>query len=164
MEIAIMPLNTRVWAGAPPAVPPVPQPGPAYAGAVVAAQVSNAIGQLNVVQIFGGPGPTNVVNVFNWRIDRQDAPVGFVNLSVQLNGVGAPSTVASVFVPTALNVAPPGPGAGQGAVDAHNARMSELLRNVRRGLEESLATRAAAPGGAPGMIINRTEVIGAYSA
>ena len=159
-----MPLNTRVWAGPAPAMPPVPLPGPAYAAAVVAAEISNAIGQLSVVQVFGAPGPTNVINVFNWRIDRQNAPAGFVNLSVQRNGVNAPSTIASVFVPTALNVAPPGPNAGQGAVDAHNARMSELLRNVRRGLEESAASRVAAPGGAPGMIINRSEVFGAYSA
>lgn len=159
-----MPLSTRVWAGDPRANPPVIQTGPAYTGAIVAAQVSNAIGQLDAVQIFGAPGPTNVVNVFNWRIDRQNAGPNFVNLSVQRNNVDAPSTVASVFVPTNLNIAPPGPAAGAGAAAAHAARIAELLRNVRRGLEESLATRVAAAGGAPGMVINRAEVTGAYSA
>ncbi|MEJ0004726.1 MAG: hypothetical protein WDN30_16455 [Pararobbsia sp.] len=114
-------------------------------------------GQLTA--LFGGIGTTNVANVFNWRIDRQNAPAGFVNLSVQRNGVGAPSTVASVFVPTALNIAP---GPGGPAAQPHAARMSELLGAVRHGLEQSFASLAPNPGG--GNVITRFEVFGTFSA
>ena len=156
-----MPLNTQNWVGA----VGHPQQGPSLpelpAGA--AAEVTTPIGQLQTKQIFCAPGATNVANVFNWRIDRQNAPAGFVNISVQQNGVGAPSTVASVFVPTALNIAP---GPGGPTANPFAARMKELARAVRRGLEESFATHAAV--GAPPMpaaaVITRKEVTGAFSA
>lgn len=123
-------------------------------------QISNAIGQLQTNDMFGAPGPTGVQNVFGWRIDRQNAPGNFVNLSVQRNGVvGAPSTVASVFVPVALHK---GPGPGGPAAEPFHAQMSELIRNVRRGLEESFATYGPTPHG--GAIITRKQVTGEFSA
>ena len=80
--------------------------GPALAGNLANrhSEVSNAIGQLKANQIFGGHPATMIANVFEWRVDRQTPPPNNVNISVQRNNVGAPSTVASVFVPTALNV------------------------------------------------------------
>lgn len=153
-----MALQTQNWNPAVGIAAAHPSVGPALAAlhAGAQAEVSNAIGQLTA--IFGGLGPTNVVNVHGWRIDRQNAPTGFVNLSVQRNGVvGAPSTVASVFVPVALNV---GPGPGGPLVQPHPARMSELERSVRRGLEESFASWVAGPPA----VITRREVFGTYSA
>jgi hypothetical protein len=111
-------------------------------------------------------------NIFGWRVDRQNAPGGFVNISVQRNGVGAPSTVASVMVPGNLNIAPPGAHLGAAATVQYNARIRELVRAVRRGLEESFATYAL-PAGAPPMMggapnqartISRFEVHGNFSA
>jgi hypothetical protein len=136
-----MPLQTQAWVGAvghPQVGLALPAPLPAGA----AAEVSNAIGQLATNNFFGAPGPTNVTNVFNWWIDRQTAPTGYVNISVQRNGVGAPSTVASVFVPAALNIAP---GPGGPAAQPFAARIKELERAVRRGLEESFASYAVGP-------------------
>ncbi len=154
-----MPLLTQNWNPAPGVAVAFPNVGPALPAlpANAQAEVSNAIGQLTAVHFFGAVGPTNVVNVFNWRIDRQNAPAGFVNLSVQRNGAGAPSTVASVFVPVALNIAP---GPGGPFAQPHAARISELERAVRRGLEESFATWVAGP---PAQITRR-EVVGAFSA
>ena len=57
--------------------------------------------------MFGRHPATFIPNVFGWRVDRQNPPPDHVNISVQRNGIGAPSTISSVFVPTALNVAPP---------------------------------------------------------
>ena len=37
-----------------------------------------------------------------WRLDRQNPPSGFVNLQIQKNGVGNPSSVCGVLVPTLL--------------------------------------------------------------
>jgi hypothetical protein len=143
--------------GNPETGPALPAPLPANAHA----EVSNAIGQLQSNHIFGAPGPTNVVNVFGWRIDRQNAPGGFTNLSVQRNGVPAPSTVASVFVPAALNI---GPGPGGPAAQPFAARIHELLRAVRRGLEESFATYAVVAPPAAAAQITRKEVTGNFSA
>ncbi|MGQ5524483.1 hypothetical protein ACUHMQ_14655 [Chitinimonas sp. PSY-7] len=149
-----MSLTTRNWvtqAG-------YPQTGPALPTLPPAAQagVSNAIGELQANQLFGLPGPTNVTGTYGWRIDRQNAPAGFVNLSVQRNGVGAPSTVASVFLPTTFNIAP---GPGGPAAQPFASRISELLRAVRRGLEESFATYVAGP---PAQI-TRKEITGNFS-
>ena len=154
-----MALQTQNWNPGVGVAAAFPNAGPALPALPgnAQAQVSNAIGQLN--DLFGGPGPTNVVDVFGWRIDRQNAPAGFVNLSVQRNGVGAPSTVASVFVPVGLNIAP---GPGGPLAQPFAARIRELERAVRRGLEESFATWVAAPG-APAQITRR-EVVGAFSA
>lgn len=153
-----MALLTQNWAGS----TAHPQRGPALPALPggAAAQVSNAIGQLQSNSIFGTPGPTNVTNVFNWRIDRQNAPAGYVNVSVQRNGAGAPSTVASVFVPTSLNIAP---GPGGPTAQPFAARVAELLRAVRRGLEESFASHNN-PGG-PGAVatVMRREVTGGFS-
>ncbi len=151
-----MALQTQNWApGGVVSVGPALPALPAHAQA----EVSNAIGLLNTNDFFGAPGPTGVANVYGWRIDRQNAPPGFVNLSVQRNGVGAPSTVASVFVPVGLNIAP---GPGGLMAQPFVARISELQRAVRRGLEESFATWLALPG--PAAQITRREVAGTFSA
>lgn len=154
-----MALTTQNWAGtaAHPQQGPALCPLPRNAGP----EVSNAVGRLDSTHIFGQPGATNVTNIFNWRIDRQNAPAGFVNVSVQRNGVGAPSTVASVFVPTNLNIAP---GQGGAAEQPHAARIHELLRAVRRGLEESFATHMVVDGKPPTATIVRRQVTGSFSA
>jgi hypothetical protein len=107
--------------------------------------------------MFGAPG-TFIANVFNWRVDRENAPGGQVNVSVQRNNVGAPSAVASVFVPAVLNVAP-GPNAA-----VNHARARELERAVRRGLELSFASHIPAPPPPGAYVITRYIVNGAYSA
>lgn len=149
-----MPLVTVNWSGQEQtgsALPPDKLPANARA------EVSNAIGQLQVDDIFGEQGPTGVQDVYGWRIDRQNSPGDYVNLSVQRNRERAPSTVATVFVPGALNIAPPqgGPFAPSFAL-----RIAELLRAVRRGLEESFATYVVVPDGAQ---ITRRRVDGKFS-
>ena len=72
--------------------------------------------------------------------------------------MGAPSAVASVFVPTALNIAP---GPGGLAAQPFAAQMNEPLRAARRGLEESFASYAVAAGNTA--TIDRRQVAGAFS-
>lgn len=146
-------------------------PGPALPGNLLGAaapqEVSNAIGRLNAGNLFGGVGGiAGLQDIFGWRVDRQNAPGGFVNISVQRNGEDAPSTVASVFVPVALNIARPGVNATAGEQAAYRARLRELERAVRRGLEMSFASMATpAGGGQPNArVISRYEVHGAFSA
>ena len=139
-----------------------PTAGPALPAlpANAAAGVSNAIGRLDAHDFFGAPGATGVVNEHGWRVDRQNAPAGFTNLSVQLNGVGAPSTVATVLVPTALNIAP---DLGGPAAQPFAARIAELQRVVRNALEQSFASWVAPAPGAPAHI-TRFVVSGTFSA
>ncbi|NES92027.1 MULTISPECIES: hypothetical protein [Okeania] len=49
--------------------------------------------------MFGGHLATFIGDVFGWRVDRQNPPANFMNISVQRNGISPPSTVATVFVP-----------------------------------------------------------------
>jgi hypothetical protein len=139
--------------------------GPAIRGPVanLHTQVSNAIGALKANQIFGGHPATMVADVFGWRVDRQNPPAGHVNISVQKNNVGAPSTIATVFVPTNLNQAPPLPTDLPGKV-AHDARMKELERATRKGLEMSFASHAQLLGQGAGYVITRYKVTGSFSA
>jgi hypothetical protein len=141
-------------------------------GAQAGAEISNAIGQVNAGNMFGAVGGIpGLGNIFGWRVDRQNAPGGFVNVSVQRNGVPAPSTIASVFVPGTYNIAVPGAHLGAAAITQYNARMRELARAVRRGLEESFATYALPAGqqatvaGQPNNArdIARIEVYGVFS-
>ncbi|HEY0036699.1 MAG TPA: hypothetical protein VGB66_08435 [Longimicrobium sp.] len=132
-----------------------------------AGQISNAIGRITAGDIFGPVGGIpGLQNLNGWRVDRQNAPPNTVNLSVQRNDVGAPSTVASVFVDARYNIAPPPPNAGPGPLDAYRARMRELERTVRRGLEQSFASYAApVPAPTPNApIIQRFQVAGVFSA
>ncbi len=145
-------------------------PGPALPanqlGANAAHEISNAIGRITAANMFGGVGGIpGLQNIFGWRVDRQNAPGNFINISVQRNNVGAPSTIASVFVPIAYNQAPPGVNAGPGAMVGYQARMRELERAIRRGLEQSFASYAApaAPPNANARSIHRFEVNGNFS-
>jgi hypothetical protein len=135
--------------------------GPAWRGpmpATAAQQISNIVGTIKAGDMFGQPKSHIVPDMFGWRVDRQNAPSGEVNISVQRNDVPSPSTVASVFVPGALNVAPaPNPMTAQ-------ARKKELERAVRNGLERSFASYAAAPAPPGGFVITRFRVSGSYSA
>lgn len=162
-----MALQTRVWAlGTGPALPAN------QLGANAGAEISNAIGQVTAGNMWGGIGTlAGLGNIFAWRVDRQMAPANFINISVQRNGVGAPSTIASVFVPTIYNLAVPGVHLGGAATLQYNARIRELERAVRRGMEASFATYAL-PAGAPAMLggapnharcISRFEVHGNFS-
>ncbi len=163
-----MPLMTQQWAGgAGPALP---------ANLMVAnagAQISNAIGMITAANMFGAVGGIPALqNIFNWRVDRQNAPGGFVNISVQRNGVPAPSTVASVFVPGTYTIGRSGPPARAGGAQRSTRPVAgELERAVRHGLEQSFATYGL-PLGAPPMMagqpnnnrsISRFEVTGTFS-
>lgn len=162
-----MALKTRVWAGGAGPALPVNQ-----LGANASAGISNAIGRVTAGNMFGTPGTIpGLGDIFGWRVDRQNAPGGFINVSIQRNGVGAPSTVASVFVPGSYNTAAPGAHIGPAAMVQYTAHNRELERAVRRGLEESFATYAL-PLGAPPMLggkpnnsrsISRYEVYGSFS-
>jgi len=163
-----MPLATRVFAGG---------AGPALAanllGARAAAEISNAIGQVTAGNMFGLPGGIpGLQNIFGWRVDRQNAPGGFINVSVQRNGVtGQPSSIASVFVPGAYNIGVPGAHLGPAALVQYNARKRELERAVRRGLEQSFASYALPLGQQPlqagqpnnARAVSRYEVHGTFS-
>jgi hypothetical protein len=155
-----MALTTQPLSGTGPALPANRLPANA------AQQISNAIGLITAAHLFGGLGGIpGLQNIFGWRVDRQNAPGNAVNISVQRNGENAPSTVASVFVPQVYNLAPPAPNAGPGAMHGFQARMRELERAVRHGLEQSFATYAppAAPPHPNARVIARFEVTGAFS-
>ena len=141
---------------------PAPNTGPALAALTHATGpdgVSDAIILVNAGNMFGQP-TSNAAQTVYWRVDRQNAPGGFSNVSVQRNGVGAPSTVASVFVPAVLNVAPPPPG-NQAQATAYAARISELERVTRNALVQSFASYAPLAGAA---VITRFQVTGNFSA
>lgn len=132
-----------------------------------AQQISNAIGKITAGNMFGQVGGIKgLEDIYGWRVDRQNAPTGQINISIQRNNVDAPSTVASVFVPVRFNLAPPKPNAEQGEKDRFQARIKELERTVRRGLEQSFMSYAAPlPAPTPNTrIINRFEVTGDFSA
>jgi len=155
-----MALQTQNWNVVAGGLPPTGPAWPAFTAATHTTEIQNAIGSATSIDFFGQPGPTSVVNVHGWRIDRQNAPAGYSNVSVQRNGAPAPSTVASVFVPDNLNIAP---GPGGPTAQPFAARIAELERAVRRGLEESLATWVAAAPGQPAHI-TRKMVTGTFSA
>jgi len=156
-----MPLTTQQMANVGSALPAN------QLNADAAQQISNAIGKITAGNMFGQAGTiSGLADIHGWRVDRQNAPSGQINISIQRNNVGAPSTVASVFVPVRYNSAPPPPNAGQGERDRFQANMKELERTVRQGLEQSFMTYAA-PLPAPTAntrIINRFEVTGNFSA
>lgn len=155
-----MPLTTQAMAGTGPALPAN------LLGANAATGISNAIGRITAGNMFGAVGGIHgLQDIFGWRVDRQNGPGGVVNISIQRNGVGAPSTVASVFVSGNYNQAGPGANAGAGAQVAYAARLRELERAVRRGLEQSFAsyTVPLAPPNANARVITRYQVNGQFS-
>lgn len=139
--------------------------GPAMPGPLATAapqQVSNAIGQVTAGNMFGALG-TFIADVHGWRVDRQNAAGGMVNVSVQRNNIGPPSTVATVFVPTTFNTPPPA-ATNPAAVAVYQAQRRELERCVRRGLEQSFASHAAAPTPPNTWRITRFELAGTFAA
>jgi hypothetical protein len=131
-------------------------------------EVSYAIGKITAGNMFGKLGTISGLDDINgWRVDRQNAPSDTVNISIQRNGVPSPSTVATVFVPVEYNLSPPRDDADQGDKDRFQARIKELERTVRRGLEESFNTYRAPSSEPPTSnkrIINRFKVTGVFSA
>jgi hypothetical protein len=132
-----MPLSVRAWIGG----GEFPQHGPAFPQlpAAAARDVPFAISRLEHGDLFGKVGGINRLQNERggWRIDRQNAPSGYINISVQRNGADSPSTVASVFIPDGLNISAPRPGTDQ---TAYLARVRELQRQARHGLENSFAS------------------------
>lgn len=118
----------------------------------------NAIRKVNAANMFGAIG-TFVPDQDGWRVDRQSPPPGYINISVQRNGCPPPSTVATVFVPGVLNIAPP-PGGVRDSV--FHARIRELERVTRHGLLMSLDSHQAVRD--HGWIIVRYKVDGQFSA
>jgi len=99
-----------------------------------------------------------------WRVDRQNPPVGMVNLQIQKNGAPNPSTIGCVLVPDALGPelgnlrAPGGPG------DRARARSSELTRAIHNGLSQSVGSRRVNAAHREEMEIQVFRVQGAFSA
>ena len=141
--------------------------GPAFRGPLSPKQqsaVQYVIGQVDHANMFGGHPATFIPNSDGgWRVDRQNPPEGYVNISVQRNGINPPSTIATVFVPVNLNIDPPLADASENMLHAYSARMRELDRVTRRGLEQSLASHRER-GNRTDWEIIRFEVIGDFSA
>ena len=100
--------------------------------------ITNAIARVTHANIFGSPGTVDKGTDIGYRVDRQNSDGTCVNVSIQKNDVGAPSTVASVMVPTRYNLAFT-VGADRTIFDARN---QELQRKVRQGLIDSMNTYA----------------------
>ena len=156
-----MPLKTKKKVGETgPALPANTLPGTAQE------EISNAIGLVTAANMFGRLGTiSGLEDIYGWRVDRQNAPGDMINISVQRNDVGAPSTVASVFVPTKYLLAPPTVGAKDSVKQGYKARQRELERAVRRGLEDSFGSYEAPknPPNVNARIIYRYEVSGEFS-
>jgi hypothetical protein len=75
-----------------------------------------------------------------YRLDRQNADSGMANLSVQINGIDPPSTIASVMIPSSYY---------QGVITSQlessvRLRDRELASVIRQGLTISLKSRRIA--------------------
>jgi hypothetical protein len=116
-------------------------------------EVHAAIAALDINDIFNRRG-TIVRDVRGWRIDIQNSSGEYINISVQRNSVGAPSTVASVMVPCLFR---PDTSSDKVVTDA---RSKELSRAVKKALIASLDTYNSRNGKGE---ITRKEIVGRFS-
>jgi len=101
----------------------------------------------------------------DWRVDRQSPPVGMINLQIQKNGVGNPSTIAACLVPNNLNPGsvnlPPGP-----VRDKAKARFTELTRAIHDGLRQSVGSRRPSAAAQANQVLSEIQtfkVTGSFS-
>ena len=120
---------------------------PALAGLNAHHGAHDAISHVNAGNYSGSIG--TIYTAGNWRVDRQAPTTTHDNIQIQRNGVGSPSTIACLLIPTALS----GQigsihAAGEDGLRAR-ARYAELTRAIHAGLNLSLRTRWQRPQ-APG--------------
>lgn len=108
---------------------PMPGPFPGAHGAIHADAVA-CINQLVYGNLWGGAGL--LVNQPTTRLDLQGyTAAGQMNLQVQVNGVGPPSTLATVLVDnTCVAVLPPSPRSAP--------QQTEIVRKIKGALFNSL--------------------------
>lgn len=116
-------------------------------GAAIHAGAVSAINQMVYAGLWGGPG--NLTQAVNGaaRLDLQGyTGAGWMNLQVQVNGVGAPSTLATALVaPTVVAVLPPSPRSVP--------QQTEIVRRIKSALFDSLRDHE---GAGPDHIYNVT--------
>ncbi|MFK7945667.1 MAG: hypothetical protein AB8B85_22540 [Paracoccaceae bacterium] len=132
---------------------------PAYLGPFEQRDLGFAIAEVNAGICFGSLG-TFIHAVRGWRADRQPTPGAYVNIQMQRNGVGSPSTAAGVLVPNVLNsvgsVHTPDPAARL----LNKAKFSELTNQIRAALFASAKTHKIVGGRAT---ISLMELTGDFS-
>jgi hypothetical protein len=108
----------------------MPGPYPAGTGGGIHADAVTAINSLDYGMLWGGAG--TLTNTTRARLDMQGyTAAGQMNLQVQVNGVAAPSTIATVLVsPTVAAVLPPSPRSVP--------QQTEITRKVKAALFSSL--------------------------
>jgi hypothetical protein len=126
----------------------------------------------------GAGGACNLVNATNysggigtiaqnaeWRVDRQAPPPGKINLQIQKNGVGNPSSIACCILPANINCGNiHAPGA---AGVLANARASELTKAVHGALTRSVGSRRDDPAAQANQVLKQIqafEITGNFSA
>ncbi|HEY0169392.1 MAG TPA: hypothetical protein VGB75_20315 [Jatrophihabitans sp.] len=99
-------------------------------GAAIHADAVTAINLLSYAGMWGGAG--TLTNTQRARVDLQGyTAAGQMNLQVQVNGVGAPSTMATVLVATTVTaVLPPSPRSVP--------QQTEIVRVIKSALFDSL--------------------------
>lgn len=99
-------------------------------GAAIHVDAVAAVNALTYANLWGGPGL--LTNSPRARLDLQGyTGAGEMNLQVQVNGIGAPSTMATVLVaPTVRALLPPNPRS--------SAQQTEVVRVVKSALFNSL--------------------------
>jgi hypothetical protein len=91
--------------------------------------------------IFGDQG--TICRTTNWRIDRQPPPANAVNLQIQRNNVGPPSTMSCVLVPREYQRHNPSRQPDHPDQLRYDRQLAELIRVVRRTLIASAQTHRA---------------------
>ena len=114
----------------------------AYAHPIGDDELGNITALLEAPLIFGNPG--TICSTTNWRIDRQPPAPGSVNLQIQRNNVGPPSTISCVLVPLRYYRANPNQPGHHNQV-RYDSQMAELIRIVRQGLVSSARTHRRTP-------------------
>ena len=131
---------------------------PAYFDGIPFIELRDIVAQLPITKIFA-PEQGTVIKTEEWRIDRQKPEPGevSVNLQIQKNGVGRPSTISCVLVPWIYYQ----PDARGGSTHAqYTARTRELERVVRDALIQSAQTHYQVKDKAT---IEVLEICGPYS-
>jgi hypothetical protein len=118
---------------------------------------------VNATNYNGGIG--TIAQNTDWRVDRQAPPPGKINLQIQKNGVGNPSSIACALVPDNLQ---PGNIHAPGATGVRaNARASELTKAIHSALTQSVGSRRDNPAAQQNQILKQIqtyEVTGSFSA
>ena len=135
---------------------------PSLPGSTAYKGAHHAITLVDASNYIGRPGTIGRSN--GWRADRQRPMPKHINLQIQKDNVGAPSSIAVVLVPKDL--------AGQvGALvstsqavkTSATARFGELTRAIHKGLNESLKSRRLKPGTTNKWEMKVFEVYGTFS-